>query len=391
MEAIIRVLLLYILIFIFARKSLVFSETIFKEIKASGGKRIAVCLIGSLLCEVGILFLPGEAAIVSLYVTMFLAYNLLWHGQKPSVLFLVNAYILNIIVINTLVFSILLFAGQWTDWSSKGKFFTWHCAVVATTALILILSFAQKKLPMKKIRLIADHPSFRRGMNGWMGTSNLFLLLHRYLFSEELLKNPWLIVDNIVICILFWCANWGFLFYNMRLIKMMGYEKEMKRLSRKASHDGLTGLLNKVTAMTLIDEIIIEGGALFVVDIDDFKVVNDSLGHAEGDLLIRKIAGELRTVFREDDIVGRFGGDEFVVFMRNSSISKELIKQRAKMLCHKCNELVKTEKDKLSYSVSVGGLLVKPGRFQTFQDGFELADRAMYMAKKSGKNTYKII
>lgn len=99
----------------------------------------------------------------------------------------------------------------------------------------------------------------------------------------------------------------------------------------------MTGLYNKVTTeeeirIALRDARPGSSGVLFMIDIDNFKDVNDSMGHLAGDSIIMEIARQLRRTFRQDDIIGRCGGDEFHVYMRDVSEIAG-IRTRAQSLC----------------------------------------------------------
>ncbi len=93
----------------------------------------------------------------------------------------------------------------------------------------------------------------------------------------------------------------------------------MQELVRQALHDGLTGLPNRVLFLDRLAEARVRrdghGVAVMFVDLDNFKTVNDSLGHDAGDALLRTIAGRFRTALRESDTVARLGGDEFAVLV----------------------------------------------------------------------------
>lgn len=90
-------------------------------------------------------------------------------------------------------------------------------------------------------------------------------------------------------------------------------------LRREAQTDGLTGVLNKRTTEALINEILEqrphEKGTFIILDVDKFKEVNDHYGHAVGDIVLSTLGQTLRNYFRENDIIGRIGGDEFVIYM----------------------------------------------------------------------------
>lgn len=167
-------------------------------------------------------------------------------------------------------------------------------------------------------------------------------------------------------------------------------KKETMRLRERAEHDLLTGLYNHVTTTSRIDRAIAESEsgsrhALFVIDIDNFKTINDQLGHLHGDEVIEEIAAKLKEQFREDDIVGRIGGDEFVVFLQNIP-SDKLLFLKSRIL----NELFRTthSNGQISCKISCSvGIAVYPADGRTYHELFHKADIAMYAAKNSGKDS----
>lgn len=156
----------------------------------------------------------------------------------------------------------------------------------------------------------------------------------------------------------------------------------------------LTGLYNHVTTTVLIDKAIAESKsdsrhALFVIDIDNFKTINDQLGHLLGDEVIEEIGAKLKEQFREDDIVGRIGGDEFVVFLQNIP-SNKVVSLKSRVL----NELFRNLQArgnvecKISCSVGVSSY---PADGKNYHELFRKADIAMYAAKKAEKITAAFI
>ena len=169
-------------------------------------------------------------------------------------------------------------------------------------------------------------------------------------------------------------------------------KKETMALKRKAEHDLLTGLYNRVTTMTLVNEAIAgsargERHALFVIDIDNFKKINDSFGHLAGDRLIAGAAAKLRALFRSGDIVGRVGGDEFAVFMKRAD--SESVLRKAETLNRSIVSLGREEKVGVPVSGSVGAAFF-PGDGKSYDELFRKADTAMYAAKNSGKNSFRV-
>lgn len=170
-------------------------------------------------------------------------------------------------------------------------------------------------------------------------------------------------------------------------------KKETLLLKERAERDLLTGLYNHVTTTGLIDEALSKSGsgavhALFLVDIDNFKKINDQMGHLMGDEAVEELGFRLGQHFREEDIVGRIGGDEFVVFLQNIP-SEKILYQKARIL----NELFRSTQTSgektFTITCSVGvSLFPRDGR--NFHELFQKADAAMYAAKRSGKDHFCI-
>lgn len=174
------------------------------------------------------------------------------------------------------------------------------------------------------------------------------------------------------------------------------YEKDeelrkQQTLKYNAETDGLTGALNKNTLQIKIDDILNDGenGVLFIFDLDNFKFVNDMHGHAYGDELLIELYQNVKKLLRNDDIIGRFGGDEFVIFIKGD-FSLNAIKKIADRICKKSDELTINKinkKNKVSLSV---GVTKSSSEKRSYTELFKAADRALYKAKKDGKNRYII-
>ncbi|MDD3219173.1 MAG: diguanylate cyclase [Lachnospiraceae bacterium] len=153
----------------------------------------------------------------------------------------------------------------------------------------------------------------------------------------------------------------------------------------EAAVDKATGLLNKISFQQECEQYISknvkEQIALLVIDIDDFKKINDNYGHLYGDEVIKVIADELKLNFRESDYVGRFGGDEFVVLM-NSITRRGMTKRKAedviKAVIFKC-----TQQLHINVTLSIGIAFQEVE--DDFQSLFQRADQALYEAKNTGK------
>lgn len=162
-------------------------------------------------------------------------------------------------------------------------------------------------------------------------------------------------------------------------------------LTRQAKTDALTGLINRRELERVISEeikYIKEGsyGALFMIDVDDFKLINDTKGHLAGDETLRFIANRLKSLFRNDDVVGRFGGDEFMVYMKDVS-DKRVITTKAKQISEALTTTCGNQQINVSCSI---GVTFIPNNTLLFDSAYHRADSAAYEAKKNGKRSYHV-
>jgi diguanylate cyclase (GGDEF)-like protein/PAS domain S-box-containing protein len=167
-------------------------------------------------------------------------------------------------------------------------------------------------------------------------------------------------------------------------------KKETLDLRRKAEHDLLTGLYNSFTATAMVNSAIAHSTendrhALFVVDIDNFKKINDSFGHLSGDRLIAELASRIRALFRDSDIVGRVGGDEFIVFMEHTDPASVIKKAQT---LNRTIAAVQSGTDTAAHISGSVGIAFFPADGKSYDELFRKADTAMYCAKKRGKNSF---
>lgn len=178
-------------------------------------------------------------------------------------------------------------------------------------------------------------------------------------------------------------------------IKDIESEKQHQlNLQYKAERDPLTGLYNKEMTGKLVNESLTftpahTGSALFMIDADNFKKVNDQLGHVYGDAVLCELAEKLQRIFKADDIVGRIGGDEYIAFMRDGA-SPTAIAKRADEICKAFYTVFNGESDESFLVTGSVGIAVSPKDGENFQDLYRHADIALYEAKSKGKNTYVI-
>lgn len=165
-------------------------------------------------------------------------------------------------------------------------------------------------------------------------------------------------------------------------------------LQNKANHDQLTGLYNKTATQELISECLRDygktsGHVLYIMDIDNFKSVNDNLGHGVGDKALAVLARHLSETARESDVVGRIGGDEFMVFLKDIR-NIETIANKAEEIRRAFNEAGAAVPELGKMSGSIGGARY-PDDGSTFEELYKAADSALYETKSNGKNGWTIL
>ncbi len=164
----------------------------------------------------------------------------------------------------------------------------------------------------------------------------------------------------------------------------MKNKSSIEQLNYKASHDELTGAYNRMGYDHLLANIDLNTCYLMLLDVDNFKSINDTYGHETGDKALIKIVNTLKHVFRDDDCICRIGGDEFVVFMVHSSGMKHnLIRSKIEQIN---SELEDTSDELPQISVSVG--IINGKDITDTSHIFEKIDEAMYESKMKGKHTY---
>ena len=167
---------------------------------------------------------------------------------------------------------------------------------------------------------------------------------------------------------------------------------QMEHLQRVAAQDGLTGLLNKHAATEELTKACERlHGELMMIDLDSFKLVNDLYGHEMGDRILRRFGELLKKAVRENDIVGRMGGDEFIAFCQNMS-GESGIESKTAFLNEKLLASAKEymgENMEIPLGVSIGAVSV-PQEGMEFETLFKKADSALYEVKQAGKHGFKL-
>lgn len=173
------------------------------------------------------------------------------------------------------------------------------------------------------------------------------------------------------------------------LVNVAGWKNEVNRWKEKANRDALTGLYNREYferyASDALDNRTVSNAGVVFIDIDDFKKVNDTLGHMVGDDVICWFAKRILGVFEQTDIVARYGGDEFVVFVNNAN--KEDLRNRLQRLCDELQVPFRSGTIEYRASGTIGAA-VFPEDGGSYLELLDRADSALYEAKRQGKKRF---
>ncbi len=164
--------------------------------------------------------------------------------------------------------------------------------------------------------------------------------------------------------------------------------KEVSDIRSKARQDALTGLWNRAYTEETVNRLVSEGanGALFMIDMDNFKAINDNYGHIEGDNTLKMFADTMRKFSTDKDVLCRIGGDEFVMFISGVTAKSEISNLAGDIISDLCAKL-EAKKFETNSSVSIGIAQI-PDNGTDFGTVYNAADKALYYVKQNGKNSY---
>lgn len=278
---------------------------------------------------------------------------------------------------------------------------THNCAASEATESYFESLGVPKKMPFSEaLKVIASEQIKAEYREGYINTFTPENVLKAYEEGRESLRYDFMTTNDggysyywirITARIFFWKDD-----QSVRLLvyrENIDPEKQRElQMEEKMQRDSLSGLYNKAATQERIRQMLVERPerpyAFFILDIDHFKKVNDTYGHAVGDLVITDFSGKLKGQFREGDIVGRIGGDEFVVFVPVPS--REWAEQKAKELASRVLCYVFTDGEKsCTVSTSIGVALM-PEAGVDFETLYQNADSALYQTKKKGRRGYTI-
>lgn len=207
-------------------------------------------------------------------------------------------------------------------------------------------------------------------------------------YVETIKNSDWQPTKRMVINLILSMIIFGAMVTIINVVNKIRYNDRSKYLQQKADTDLLTELNNKIATERKIKEYIEEDPSaqamMFIFDIDNFKKINDTRGHAFGDEVLREIGMRLRTEFRVSDIIGRVGGDEFVLFLKNIK-DDGILKREAGRVASLFDDFKVGQYSKYKVTASIG-CAVFPRDGETFETLYKAADNGLYKAKKRGKN-----
>ena len=227
-----------------------------------------------------------------------------------------------------------------------------------------------------------------------------------------ILDSPWKLILLILISgLLAYYFNWytesgqvfqenlirltGAIFVSCVLSWRMAYRRlrsyEIRESTKViAEHDPLTGIYNRGGGTMMIRNCVDqhESGTFLIIDVDNFKHINDTYGHQQGDVILRSLADTLKTSFKGTDVVMRMGGDEFVVYSIGM-VEYRVVCRRLEQLVDAIHHIMISEKDQEHVTVSIGGV-INDGSYPSYDSLFRMADKYLYSIKEKGKDGFSV-
>ena len=221
------------------------------------------------------------------------------------------------------------------------------------------------------------------GVNQWeivIGVSQAYV--------DRQVDQQWRDAKNMMIYLVAAIFIFIFMVIVINIISKIRSNENKKELEDKADTDLLTGLTNKLATERKIKEYMAKHpdsqSMLFVLDVDNFKKINDTMGHAFGDEVLRSLGQQITAIFRASDIIGRIGGDEFMIFLKGIS-DEESVRKEARKVENFFKNFQAGEYVKYAATASIG-VAIFPQEGGDFESLYKAADQGLYKAKKRGKN-----
>lgn len=172
---------------------------------------------------------------------------------------------------------------------------------------------------------------------------------------------------------------------------VMTQDNLRRDLERLASYDALTGVLTRRVILDLLDKSMAKVSrtgqplAVMMIDLDHFKRINDNFGHRVGDRVLTKVIDAVESVLRKDTYIGRYGGEEFLIVMPDTSLEQLLeVSERIRQMAAKT--VVHFQQSTIQCTISIGALIIDATNIDSLTDPVTHADKALYQAKQQGRN-----
>lgn len=193
--------------------------------------------------------------------------------------------------------------------------------------------------------------------------------------------------------------NYKYIFEEDELTRVVGrltditeHKNAISKLEEKANRDALTGLYNKEVTQVIIDDFLKYNRterkihAFFMVELDNFQQINDKFGHLMADGVVKETAAKINKLFRKDDLIGRVGGEEFAIFVKDIKTIDDVY-MRALQVCQSIQEVYCKDGIEIDVTASVG-VAMYPKDGSDFTRLYANADKALYKSKNNGKNQF---
>lgn len=276
---------------------------------------------------------------------------------------------------------------------------THNCAASeATVAYFASLGVPEQTPYDQALHIIADKQIKAEFRQGYLDTFTPEHVLAAYAAGTDSLRYDFMMTDDGEHY--YWMRITARIFYwdDDQSIRMFIYRQNIDKekqqealLSEQLQRDSLSGLYNKAATQKHIQTLLTahpqQCFAFFIVDIDNFKLVNDTYGHAVGDAVIADFAAVLKSQFRPTDVVGRIGGDEFVAFVPLPTTQQIAEKAQALLAALRYTYSGETASCPLTPSI---GISIAPQSGTDFETLYKNADLALYQTKQNGKNGFTI-
>ncbi|MEC9313532.1 MAG: GGDEF domain-containing protein, partial [Pseudomonadota bacterium] len=172
---------------------------------------------------------------------------------------------------------------------------------------------------------------------------------------------------------------------------VMTQDNLRRDLERLASYDALTGVLTRRVILDLLEKSMAKVSrtgqplAVMMIDLDHFKRINDNFGHRVGDRVLTKVIDAVESVLRKDTYIGRYGGEEFLIVMPDTSLEQLLeVSERIRQMAAKT--VVHFQQSTIQCTISIGALIIDATNIDSLTDPVTHADKALYQAKQQGRN-----